>query len=260
MNVLINKSASMLILLTQLAACGPVMYSNIGHNVPLFKEEQTFVGQAFWSESSSLVNRASGLGLQGAYSVSEKFAVISSVYTMKGPSQSSDDTWRGKGSYFELGGGYFKNSSNRKLVYEGYVGLGMGGIKNKSLDTPRDYVDARFLKPFFQPNLAYATRYFDVAISPRLAYVAYTSVGNFHLDSPDSRVNIRDYYHKNNNRLVFEPGITFRGGFPNAKLELQYSFSTLTDPLVDTSLVNNRYFSIGLWFQLAGRSDTGSLP
>ncbi|MCC5936975.1 MAG: hypothetical protein JJU34_06815 [Lunatimonas sp.] len=135
-----------------------------------------------------------------------------------------------------------------------------GGIKNKSLDTPRDYIDVRFLKPFFQPNLAIATKYFDLAISPRLAYLTYISLDDYHLDSQDLKNSVRDYYNENNNRVVFEPGIMVRGGFPNAKLELQYSFSTLADPILDMFLVNHSYFSIGTRFQLAGRSDTGSSP
>lgn len=259
MNAVNKKSASLLVFMIYLAGCGPVMYSNTGHNIPLFKEEQTFSGQAAYTSSDGAYG-SSGFGLQGAYSVSEKFALMSSFYTMKNPNSSSEYDWRVNGSFFELAGGYYKNSSNKKLVYEGYFGLGTGGIKNKSMDTPGDYVNTRYLKPFFQPNLAFSTTYFDVAISPRIAYLNYTSLDNYHLNSQESRGHIESYYRENNNRVVFEPGIMIRGGFPNAKLELQYSYSTLPDPLSEIVSVNREFFSIGVRFQLAGRTDPESNP
>ena len=58
-------------------ACGPVLYSNVGHNVPLFQEKGEFSGQVSYSGSDGAW-AASGIGLHGAYSVSDKVALISS--------------------------------------------------------------------------------------------------------------------------------------------------------------------------------------
>ena len=66
-----------------LTSCGPVLYSNVGQNVPLFQEKGEFSGQLSYSNSDGAWV-ADGVGLQGAYAISDKVGVISSFYSLKG--------------------------------------------------------------------------------------------------------------------------------------------------------------------------------
>src|SRR5690554_6498360 len=85
-----------------LEACGPVLYSNVGHNVPFFPEKGEFSGEASYVATDG-GESARGIGIQVAYSVSDKVGAISSFHSLKGD-DSGDNEWEGKGSYFEIGG------------------------------------------------------------------------------------------------------------------------------------------------------------
>ncbi|HSI78077.1 MAG TPA: hypothetical protein VK957_19425 [Lunatimonas sp.] len=234
-------------------ACGPVLYSNLGHNVPLLQEKGEFSGQVAYSGSDGAWS-ASGIGIHGAYSISDNVALISSFYAMKGDELNDDDNdWEGSGSYFELGGGLFGGDQLKMILYEAFAGIGIGGIQNQSLTNRAEFINTRFLKPFIQPSVAFSSRYFDVALTPRIAYLTYSSMDDFYFVQDSEQLNPREYFDRNNNRLLFEPGIMIRGGLPGIKLEIQYNHSTLGEPLSDYSLVNANFISLGLRFLISNR-------
>ena len=234
-------------------ACGPVLYSNVGQNVPLLQEKGEFSGQFSYSASSGAWS-ADGIGLQGAYAVSEKVGIISSFSSLWGTDESQDYEWEGNGTYFELGAGLFGGKQENKFLYEAFAGVGSGSIKNSSLVNRGEFFNVKYLKPFIQPSVAFSTKYFELAFTPRIAYLTYTSQDDFNLVRNPEQLNTQDYFDENHNTVVFEPGIMIRGGFPGAKLELQYNHSSLKEPLEENSVINDEYFSIGLRFIIAGRT------
>ena len=153
---------------------------------------------------------ASGIGIQGAYSVSDKVALISSLYSMKG-NDSENNEWEGNGTYFEIGGGLFGGGSKKKFLYEAFAGIGTGGIKNQSL-TNSEHINVKFFKPFIQPSFGFSSRYFDIALIPRVAYLSYTSKDDFNFVQDGEQLDPIQYFNKNDKQFVFEPGITIRGG------------------------------------------------
>jgi len=234
-------------------ACGPVLYSNVGQNVPLLQEKGEFSGQVSYSASSGAWS-ASGIGFQGAYAVSEKVGIISSFSSLWGSDDSPDYEWEGDGTYFELGAGLFGGKQENKFLYEGFVGIGSGSIRNTSLVNRSEFMNVKYLKPFLQPSIAFSTKYFELAVTPRIAYLTYTSQDDFNFGPNPEQLNPQEYFDENHNTVVFEPGIMIRGGFPGAKLELQYNHSSLKEPLEGNSVINDDYFSIGLRFIIAGRT------
>lgn len=236
-----------------LNSCGPVLYSNVGQNVPLLQEKGEFSGQFSYSASSGAWS-ADGIGLQGAYAISEKVGIISSFSSLWGTDESQDYEWEGNGTYFELGAGLFGGKQENKFLYEAFAGIGSGSIRNTSLVNRGEFFNVKYLKPFIQPSVAFSTKYFEMALTPRIAYISYTSQDDFQFGQNPEQIDPREYFDKNHNTMVFEPGIMIRGGFPGAKLELQYSYSTLKEPLEEYFVINSDYFSIGLRFIIAGRT------
>lgn len=233
-------------------ACGPVLYSNVGHNVPLFQEKGEFSGHASISGSDGAWS-ANGIGLQGAYSVSDKVALISSFYSLKEDKfEANDHEWEGNGTYFELGGGFFGGNPKKNFLYEIFAGMGSAGIKNQSR-IREEYINVKYLKPFIQPSLAFSILYFELALTPRIAYLNYTAKDDFLFIQDGDQMNPIEYFNKNNNLILFEPGITIRAGFPAVKLEVLYNRSSLKEPLINYTLVNRNYFSFGLRFLISDR-------
>ena len=235
-----------------LFACGPVLYSNVGQNVPLLKKKREFSGQISYAESSGGWTGA-GAGVQAAYAVTEKVGVISSFYSLASPKDPNDE-WKGTGSYFEFGGGVFGGIQESKFRYEGFAGIGTASINNSSLITNRDFINVKYLKPFVQPTLAFSTEYFDIALTPRIAYLSYTSQNDFFFSPTSEQVSPQEFFDENHGKILFEPGIMIRGGFPGVKLEIQGNFSNLKDTSEEYILINQNYFSIGLRFIIADRT------
>lgn len=237
---------------TNLISCGPVLYSTVGQNVPLLQEKGEFSGQIGYAESSGIWS-AKGAGIHGAYAVSKNVGIISSFYSL-GSTNHEDLDWKGKGSYFELGTGVFGKIHTSKFRFEGYGGLGFGSINNTSLVRNSDFINVKYLKPFVQPSIAFSSKYFEMALTPRIGFLSYTSQNDFFFAPTSEQINPSQFFDKNHNKIVFEPGIMIRGGFPGAKLELQYNFSSLKEASTDFSVINNNYFSIGLRFVFANRT------
>src|SRR5690606_15803703 len=176
MNPLLILLNCVLVIPNLFMACGPVLYSNVGHNVPFFHEKGGVSGKISYVASDG-GESASGIGIQGAYSVSDKVALISNFYSMKGD-YSGDNEWEGNGSYVEIGGGLFGGGSTKKFLYDAFAGIGTGSIKNQSV-TNTEFINVKFFKPFIQPSFGFSSRYFDIALTPRVAYLAYTSKDDF---------------------------------------------------------------------------------
>lgn len=235
-----------------LYSCGPVLYSSVGQNVPLFQEKGEFSGQVAYARGLGAWE-AEGIGLQGAYSVSDKVALISNFYTMKGNDPYADDEWEGSGSYFELGGGIYGGDPEKMFLYEIFAGFGTGSIKNQSLINEGEYINVKYMKPFIQPSVGLSSKYLEIAFTPRIAYLGYTEKDDFNISNDGVPLNTNLYFGKNDKQILFEPGLMIRGGFPGVKLELQYNYSSLGEPVKDYSFVNDSFFSFGIRFLVSNK-------
>jgi len=250
----VSMLITLAILLISLQSCVPVLYSNVGHNVPLFHEkgEISLSAQycsainddgAIWGES------ASGIGGQFAIAAGQSTAISSSFYSLKGDQDNG-------GNYFEIAIGKFKYDETKRLIGEIFMGTGFGSIEN-SLE--EGDLNIKYVKPFVQPSGGFCTKNFELAFTPRIAFVSYTSKHST-LTDPTYQSNLIDFWSERKNTLVFEPGFTFRIGIKNIKAQFQYSISTFNYNWSDDSgsytAVLRSFGSFGVFVRLSTRKST----
>ena len=155
----------LIVMLSFSYSCSPVVYSTNGQVVPLFHER----GEATVSGGFSTTDDAEGFHVQAAGSVSDHWALLSSVYSLK---SKSSDNWKGHGTYVEFGGGRFGSfGKNNMFIYETFAGVGYAGIRNSYQNST---LDVNFIKPFIQPSIGISQKWVDVALTPRFGLVSYT--------------------------------------------------------------------------------------
>jgi len=254
-----NYLHSILLLLaaTLIYSCSPVIYGTVGQNVPMFTDKGEATIQAGYAASFGNNTDGDGVAIQAAYSVSKNIALMGTYYSLKGQDEqgsylgSAASEWDSKGSYLEFGAGTFGTIKSHPFAWEIFAGLGGGSIKN---NLAGQNLDVKIMKPFVQPSFGYISKYVDVILTPRLGMVTFTSHSSI-LDDPQQGQQTDDFFDRNKNTFVFEPGITIRGGYQNLKLQLQYNYSTFKTDLENDeyTLVNKEYFSIGVYYLISGR-------
>lgn len=223
--------------LVYFSSCSPVPYANVGQNVPLLKNK----GEAMLVASSSATDDASGLGIQAALAVDSSWAIMTSFYSMK---NNPNTDWRGRGTYFELGAGKFKVIGNSNFAYDVFAGVGFAGIQNN--DGAGSSLDINFMKPFVQGSIGLATKWLDVAFTPRLAVPFYTNHEN-RLSDPTQHAQAETYFDDHKSKFVFEPGFTVRGGYRGFKANLNFCVSSFSvDEAYSDVSINNLYVGLGL--------------
>lgn len=239
----LSLTGTLLFLSFLLYSCSPVLYSNVGHNVPLFKEKGDFAaGIGYTTDEIGGMEAADGVSFSGAYALSDHWLAATSVYTMW--NNDADNDFNGKGTYFDLGAGYYGTAANNKLVYEIQGGIGFGRIKNTgNKDYSGQHAHVTFSKPYIQPAIGFSGKYFEAAFTPRIAYLTYGSA-DYKINDPNNRSEYNNYISESGKKLYFEPGITIRGGWPNIKAQLQYAHSTIDDRYAIADL-----FSLGVVFK-----------
>jgi hypothetical protein len=188
--------------------------------VPLFTEKGQVSAHVGFAQSNNTdeFGEGDGFTIQAATSISGEWAILGGYYSLSGE---EPDYWKGRGTYFEFGAGKFKYYEEKKLITELFVGFGRGSISNEGPDM--QFVDANFFKLFIQPSLGIKGKNLEAAFTPRIAYVNYTKSDLRIIDS-NQESELNDFL--DSHRLVFEPGVTLRGGAEKVKIQLQYSFST----------------------------------
>jgi len=219
-----------------LSSCSPVPYSNVGQNVPLFKNK----GEVSLTGNYASTDDATGIGIQGAAAVDSSLAFMTSFYSLK---NSTNANWQGSGKYFEFGSGKFGVVGRSNFVYDVFGGLGFGGIKNHAVGSS---LNVSFIKPFVQSSIGLTTKWVDVAFTARLALPTYTNYKNG-LSDATQHAQAETYFGENKSQFVFEPGLTLRLGYKAVKANFTVCTSTfrLADEYEHVS-ANNNYVSVGL--------------
>jgi len=235
--------AILAVIMINLSACSPILYSTVGQNVPLFREKgEVALNAGLAVSGNSNYFGTTGINVQLAVAPTNSLAVISSFYSLK----ESDGT--GKGNYFELGIGKFKYNPKSNLTGEIFFGAGLGSIKS----SPDGYqISSDFLKVFIQPSGGFTSKVFDIAFTPRVGVVNFLSHKN-----EGNEQEINQFFSDKKTTVVFEPGITLRLGFKNVKLQYQYNYSTFnynSNGYNDFDLVNDTFMSFNLYFLMTER-------
>lgn len=251
MKSLLQYSVLVLFVSALLQACSPVMYSNVGQNVPLFKEKGEVFLQGGISGSDG-EESVSGGGFQFAYAISDHWQSNVSFYSLGDKTTSDPDEWRGSGSYFEIGGGYYSTSLNKKWVYELSGGLGFSEIKNHLGGVSSDYIHVKHFKPYFQPAIGLSLKNFELAFAPRIAYIKFKDKG-YMLNDMTLTQEVQNFYGKNSDVLVIEPGFTLRGGIKNIKIQAQLVLASFGQE--NSQFINDVFFSLGLAFLIPSQKD-----
>jgi hypothetical protein len=243
-------ASKLLLGLLCLSSCSPVLYSNVGQNIPLLQEQGEFSGQIAYATAGPN-DGVNGVSLQGAYSISNHWAVLTSFYSM---GDNYKEGWKGKGTYIELGGGYFTKMSTSKIVFEVFGGVGFGSIKNQD-NSSSQFVDVSYSKPFVQPSLGFTSKYFEVAVTPRIGKIDYQNTSHF-ISDLQYVDELASYLNKFDGNVCFEPGIMVRGGFQNVMLQVQYVYSNYAKD----NWSRPDYLSFGLRFLISERSGSKLNP
>lgn len=228
------------------ASCSPVVYSTIGQNVPLLRNKGEFSINA----SAASSDDGEGGGFQFAAAPDSNFAIITSFYSLK---NETSDEWQGRGSYFELGAGRFghMDPKNKIFIAEIFLGIGYGGIRNSDQNSS-SRLDVRFIKPFIQPSIGISGTWYDVALTPRVAWVSYTSQ-LVSVDDPELRTQAEQFFDDKKNTIVFEPGFTLRLGYKSIRGQLQYNASTFSYRENSDVNINNQFLSMGIHWLISKR-------
>jgi hypothetical protein len=219
-------------------SCTHLYYAPNTANAPLLSEKgETRINGLISGGGES---EFSGGELQAAHAITNSFGIIANWIAASKSEEISSFDWirpgpvhteKGKGSYVEFAGGYFKTLDKRKrVVFETYGGIGFGGVNN-------DYgfgnvSKVNITKLFLQPSLGYKSNYFEVAFVPKISFVNWTVKENSLSASANSYdkqalATIESKPHF----VAIEPALLLRGGFKNVKLQGSLSFSNVSsDP------------------------------
>ena len=195
--------------------CSPIYYVPNTQNVPIMKAK----GQTNLFLGLNESENTDAFEFQGAYGFTEKWALQLNTDWVK----SSEDNSISSGTFFEIGGGYYKSIS-KSFVFESYGLVGYGSFDYQDNSIDNSDISANLYKIGVQPSISFSGKYFNASLSSRLATINYNNVSG-------SLLNEVYYLQNNKSFWLIEPALTVQGGFENIKLQLQLQASyNLTSP------------------------------
>lgn len=233
------KSILLITLVIPFTSCVHYYYAPNGHNVPLLKEK----GETKIVAALSGGDEFTGFEAQFSSAVAKNIGIMANFMTGSGEENyESGRNESGKGTFFEIGTGYYKPLGQR-FVFETYGGIGLGSINN---EYSQGDSKVKFTRLFIQPNIGYKVRGFEVALSSRFSGLNYHSVISNNLE-PYDQYDL-EYIKNNKFSFLFEPALTIRGGGEKFKIQLQL---VLSENLNNRNLMQETgNFNIGLYFDL----------
>lgn len=234
------------------ASCTPVMYTPTAYQAPLFEEKGEVAITAGYHGIEE--GDGDGLNLQVATAVNNHLAVTATLNYFKDVyrNETSTDYWQSTGTYLEAGIGKFGFIADSPLFkYEVYGGLGYGRSNNR---LNSDRISSAYLKPFIQPNIGISGKHIELAVSTRVALVSF-GTPDYQTSNAEYSERIQNFFDDKNSSLVFEPGITLRGGLRDLKAQIQYSYSTFRyrETSGEYFGYSDNYVSLGLFWMISER-------
>ena len=222
-HVAMKKLTTIFFLANICCSCSHYYYVPNVQNVPLFREKNEYR----LSGTYGLGTETSCLEVQGAYSVTGNFGVMTNFMSAKGI-DNSEESWA-KGNYLDAAIGYYK-PLHKSGVFEIYGGVGgskqhhqyRGEIGNPAYNLNAGTSDLSFLKIFIQPSVGMTFNGFDFAFSTRFNRLSFNKTVN-QIDelSNDYEFDKLNTIAQTKTFLFFEPALTIRGGWKYLKVQLQ---------------------------------------
>jgi len=244
----------LLVLAITFASCTHVYYAPNTANAPLLSEKgETRINGLI---TGGGVSEFSGGELQVAHAITNNFAVMINGMSVSRSDEVGAWDWggngthteKGKGSYLEFSGGYFKNLDNsKKFLFETYGGVGLGSANNDYGFS--DYSKVNIFKLFVQPSFAFKSTYFEMAFTPKLSFVNWNVKEN-HVSGPDGSYNKASLatIEKRPSFVALEPALVLRAGGKNVKFQTAISLSNVrsNNSSQISDLIENTNLSFGI--------------
>jgi hypothetical protein len=203
-----------------LGACAPKYYSGNSQNVPLLN------GKGAASAGAAINPDGNRADARGALAVTDRMALQANA-ALYFPRDEDSSGNGGSGGLFELGAGYYAPLP-QSLLFETWLLAAYGGLENHFPGTVDENpgtngkLNANLVRLSLQPGIGYKHRYFEAALSSRLAMLNYFNVGG---DLVTGGENQQQYLRDNRLQFLVEPALTFRAGGPSLKAEAQLGWS-----------------------------------
>lgn len=249
-SAMVQISISFLLGLTLVFQSCKTAYIPNALNVPLLQEK---------GETKFLL---SANNFQAAYALTDKIGIIANGQLAQRSHKGNpnvtvdgkpDVSFAQNNSVIEAGVGYL-GKGERNLLYEVYGGGGFSRTHIADLNKNNGVlgeIEANGLKLFIQPNVGFATKYFDVALSSRFTALQYgtaTTIYSKQYLIDQDLDQLADHTH-----MFLEPAITLRGGYKFLKIQAQFGvalkLSSANIPYNSTLGNLGLVIDIGKWYK-----------
>ena len=245
------------------------IYSASPPNNPYFSKKGQSQLTGYYSSSNSnnlSAEFADGFDLQGAYAVSDHWAITAGYFSRKEKDVYNYYTYNSsfdssvviyKRNLVDLGGGYFFSLNPKNtIIFNAYGGVGFGKFSFDDNGTAGNFAYNRYhssniTKWFFQPSINFTTGdYFRCAFILKSSLIHYGDIQTSYTVTELSDFSLDKIANKT---LYFlEPGLNFQFGIPKYPwVKLDMSISSVSYTAQNTLGVRSGNASIGLSFDLS---------
>jgi hypothetical protein len=240
-------STAVLLFIVVLSSCHTprYIYSPAPPNTPFFTHKNQSVLAAYVSGGDgrrsgydslrTVKPRNQGFDLQGAYSISDHFAITADYFKRKerdvfnpGDINIPDDTYYNffdssvvnyNRNLFSLGVGYFKILDRKQsITFNVYAGIGFGKFSFTDKGSDKSGVayqrqhSADITKWYIQPSIHFIEKnYFAMGLVTKFSIVNYRNVSSSYNSEERSYYSL-DWLDVKKSIIFFEPGLTIQGG------------------------------------------------
>jgi hypothetical protein len=228
------------VLIAVFSSCTTTLYTSNTVNAPLLKHrgETQFTITKNDAQAAVAVTNHIGIIANGFYRNYER------------------DNYKHFGQLVEAGVGKYRTMFGEHLVFENYLGLGYARVykQQEFLNSNKEAIIGSFntngAKVFLQPSVGYASKFVDVAFTPRFSMVKYM---NF--TSENYTEDQLQQEHLANGELTrlpyffMDPTLTIRIGYRYLKAQVQYGRIVNLGNFIEHP---SDFSSIGIVFNLGG--------
>ena len=165
--------------------------------------------------------------IQAAVAVSNHIGVMANGYYK----DYKNGDYQHKGGLGEAAIGWYKPMIEDPLVMEVFVGAGLGNVSKAQVfttgsETRNASFDAKATRFFIQPEIGYAGKVFDVALTPRFTFLKYNEFSSQGYTTEELAEDyLNDGYLTSHMFAFTEPALTVRAGWKWIKLQGQYGMA-----------------------------------
>ena len=230
----LSIAASLLCVLALMSGCSHYYYAPNAANIPMFKEKNTFKGKAGYSWDNY-----KGADIQMAYSASKNIGIMVNTFfagkteqVQENSSSSATHEESGKGSYIEIGAGYYKPLGEKKVwIFETYAGAGVGGENHTY--ARNETANLHLNKFFIQPSIGYNSKsgHVEVGLSSRFSALnlkvknSSLTFDTNQFDTNQDEKNNLDGIVSHPSSFLWEPSLIVGAGWESFKFYLQLTSS-----------------------------------